>query len=151
MKKKYLIIISVFLVLTSCKKTTKDIERTYLVSWLEESNIDSSKFNWIVILPGLGCSGCIQEGEEFMKNSIENSQILFVLTKVESLKILQKKVDIKIKNYSNIYVDNTEGFDIPTNNSIYPCVVYLENSKVKSHEFQAPGNSAFENLEGILD
>ncbi len=153
MKNKYLILIAVLtLVFTvSCKKNNKEIEETYLTSLLNETNIDNiNNYNYVVILPGLGCSGCIQEGEAFMKKNIDNKQILFILTKVESLKILQRKIDIKIKNYANIFVDKNDVFKIPTNNNIYPCLVHIENGKVKSHEFQAPDNNAFDNLKNRL-
>ncbi len=145
-----ILLIFVLVIANACKKENKDIEASFI-----EESISKIKINpnvkWIVILPGLGCHGCIQEGEGFMQDYIENKDILFVLTKIESLKILQKKINISIKEHTNIYLDRSRVFDIPTDNTIYPCIVQLEKNKVISHEFQSPDNStAFQNLKELL-
>ncbi|MBC9798553.1 hypothetical protein [Sinomicrobium weinanense] len=129
---------------TSCKKGEKEIERDHIVKFLDTFSVNDST-KWVVILPGLGCHGCIQEGEVFMMDNIDNKDIFFALTKIESLKILQQKIGIKLRGRSNVYIDPKESFKIPTN-SIYPCVVYLDGGNVKYHEFQSPGNNAFEKL-----
>jgi len=146
MKNKTLLaIILIFILSVSCKKGEKELERDYIDIIIKKVNISNST-KWMVILPGLGCHGCIQEGEVFMRDNINNTDILFVLTKIESLKILQKKIEVNIKNHSNIYIDNKEGFNIPTKNSVYPCIVYIENGELKLHKFQSPGNNAFDTL-----
>jgi hypothetical protein len=92
------------------------------------------------VLPGLGCKGCIQEAEEFMRNNVSAKQVLFVLTKVESLKLLQHKIGINIKEHNNIYIDKSDYFDLPTDNTIYPLIIELENNKMINYEFQSPKN-----------
>ena len=146
MKNKTLLaIILIFILSVSCKKGEKELERDYIDIIIKKVNISNST-KWMIILPGLGCHGCIREGEVFMRDNINNKNILFVLTKIESLKILQKKIEINVKKYSNIYIDNKEGFNIPTKNSGYPCIAYIENGELISHEFQSPGNNAFDTL-----
>lgn len=151
--KKNLFIIGIFLSLlivnTSCKKSDKEIEVENLVTAIKESKIKGD-FKWIVLLPGLGCNGCIQEGEAFMRDNI-HFDILFVLTKISSLKILQQKTGIKLKEHSNIYIDKENIFDLPTENSIYPCIIQLENGKIIDHEFQSPRNgAAFRKLKKLV-
>jgi hypothetical protein len=153
--KKYLYIsIAVFTLLPvfiSCKKSEKEIETEYLSKAVEQAWVDSD-YQWIVVLPGLGCHGCIQEGEAFMQEHIENKNIIFVLTKISSLKILQQKTGINnIAEHSNVYVDREDVFYIPTNNSIYPCIIRMKDGNVAGHEFQSPGNGdAFRKLEGFV-
>jgi hypothetical protein len=98
----------------------------------------------------LGCHGCIQEAEVFMKDNVEKPDILFVLTNISSLKILQQKIGVQIKDYPNVYVDWENAFSIPTDNSIYPCIIRIENRKITAHEFQCPKNGqAFRKLESL--
>ena len=48
-----------------------------------------------------------------MKKHISNTKILFVLTNISSLKILQQKVGInKISNLSNVFVDRKTNSNI---------------------------------------
>ena len=138
--------IGIALFVGSCKKSVKDTETDNLTTSISKIQVNK-QVKWIVILPGLGCHGCIQEGEAFMKKYVQNSRILFVLTKISSLKILQQKIGVQIKNYPNVYVDNDNSFNIHTDNSIYPCIVRIEDGKVIEHEFQSPKNgAAFYNL-----
>jgi hypothetical protein len=140
----------IFLFAISCNnKSPEKTELDILTHAIEQIQADG-QYQWVVILPGMGCHGCIQEGEFFMKDYITNRQILFVLTKTSSLKILQQKTEVRISEHPNIYVDKDNLFDIPTENKIYPCVVYLKEEKIIKHSFQSPGNPAIYQLEEEL-
>lgn len=134
-----------FLLFISCKEKTEEIEKNFLRKSLEQIDIPMN-YQWIVIIPGAGCHGCIQEGELFMKRNIENQNILYILTKTSSVKILQQKTGIHLSEYSNVYLDTKKQFDIPTDNAIYPCIVELKNGKVLSHTFQSPETNAFRQI-----
>lgn len=138
-----LIVVLIVLVATSCKKSVKEIETAYLSSAFDNLNLNlANHTKWIVILPGLGCHGCIQEGEAFMKDNVENPDILFILTNISSLKILQQKIGVQVNDLPNVYIDRENSLKIPTNNNIYPCIIRIENGKIIAHEFQSPNNSA---------
>ncbi len=138
------------LFLTSCKEDIKDVEINFIGTLIKEINVDLG-YKWIVILPGLGCEGCIQEGEVFMKDFINDKNILFVLTKIESLKILKQKIGVNIHKHDNIFLDKKGLFDIPTKNKIYPCIIEMKDGKVVSYGFQSPGNSqAFKELKAHI-
>ncbi|WP_034044542.1 hypothetical protein [Wocania ichthyoenteri] len=144
------IIALIFITSYSCKKNEKEIEQDYLESIIDKMDINDN-IKWVIVLPGLGCHGCIQEAEAFMKEHIENKDILFVLTKIESFKILQNKLEIKIKDYKNIHIDKKHEISFPTDNGVYPCIIELDNGKIKSYEFQSPNNSyAFGKLESKI-
>lgn len=136
----------------SCnKKEKKEVEAEFLNSYIESLNL-SPTYHWIVILPGLGCHGCIQEGEEFMKQYVQNKSIFFILTSVESIKLLQNKTGMKVNAHSNVYVDKENKIDIPSDNKIYPCIIQVEKGEYRTHEFQSPSSSqAFSKLKVKLD
>lgn len=149
MKKKILKLALTFLIITttSCKKDPKIEETLYFSKAINKVDIPSN-YEWLVILPGVGCHGCIQEGESFIQEHIDQKDILFVLTKIESLKILQNKIGLNIKDHSNIMIDREDMFNVRTDNRIYPCIIELENGKLMGYEFQSPENStAFEKLQ----
>ena len=134
-----------FTITVSCKKGEETLERNYIISMIDKYTL-SEPVKWVIILPGMGCPVCIQEGEVFMQENIDNKEMLFVLTKIESLKILQQKIGVELRGRSNVHIDTKENYHIPSKNNIYPCIIYLENGEIKSHEFQSPGNNAFANL-----
>jgi hypothetical protein len=147
--------LSVSFSLYSCNNNKQDSksesESTAILTGMERAKIANTN-EWIVILPGLGCPGCIQEGEAFMQQFIDSTKVFFVLTKIESLKILQQKIGKSLKDRKNVYIDKQGIFDIPTDNSIYPCIVQLKDGKIVKHQFQSPENSqAFEWLKIQLE
>jgi len=148
--KNFIGFVCIVLILTvGCKQNQSKREvETYRKAF--EQIIVDSRYQWIVVLPGLGCNGCIQEAEVFMKNHIDDERILFVLTKISSLKILQQKTGIRIDEHTNVFVDRKNLFIIPTNNAIYPCVIQLRNGKIFTHAYQKPSNPALWQLKEKL-
>ena len=149
MRKSAKVLIILMFSITACRQNIEKIERQYLDKTIKEVNIDGD-YRWVIILPGLGCHGCIKEGEVFMKEHITDKRILFLVTKVSSIKILQQKTGVSFDEHSNIFIDRNNLFDIPTDNRIYPCVVELKNGEVINHSFQSPKNAAFHQLEQQL-
>jgi hypothetical protein len=141
--------VSILLVTASCKPSPEQTEKNCWTKAIEQAAV-GSQYQWIVVLPGLGCHGCIQEAEVFMQEYITDRRILFVLTKVSSLKILQQRTEIRISEHPNIYIDRDNIFDIPTDNRIYPCVIRLEKGHIIGHSFQSPKKAAFLELEQII-
>lgn len=86
-----------------------------------------------------------------MKEYIENRTVIFVLTHISSLKILEQKIGIKLKEHPNIYINKENVFNIPTDNSIYPCITQIKNGKIVAHEFQCPKNGqVFRKLKNLI-
>jgi hypothetical protein len=145
-----MIVIMLCCITTSCKKSIRETENDNLTAAMAKLNINKQT-KWLVVLPGLGCHGCIQEGEAFMKKYVTNTNILFVLTNISSLKILQQKIGVQLKHCPNVYIDRKNIFDIHTENHFYPCIARIENGKVVEHEFQSPKNgAAFYNLRSLI-
>lgn len=141
-----LLLIPLFL---GCKDKPEEVEHEYLVDMVAQIGVDP-QYKWLVILPGLGCHGCIVEAELFMKNHVDDSRILFVLTNISSLKILEQKVELKLSDYSNIYIDKEKIYQMLTGNTIYPCIIELENGNIIRHLFQSPNTAAFHELKKKL-
>lgn len=132
--------------IVSCDENIDKTEKKIFANAIEQLKVDE-RYDWVVVLPGLGCHGCIQEGEFFMKKNISNTKILFVLTNISSLKIFQQKTDIRISEYPNVYIDRNNHFKLSTKNAIYPCIIQLDNMKISQYSFQSPKSSAFYSLQ----
>jgi hypothetical protein len=135
-----LVALLLYTTLVSCQNERKMEEKQFNDAIIKNLDIDET-IKWIVILPGLGCNGCIQEAEQFMKENVGKNEIIFVLTKISSLKVLQNKIDIKVNDFQNVFIDRENRFAVSTNNSIYPCIIKIKDGYIVSHEFQSPQNS----------
>lgn len=121
--------------LVSCG--SKDQSESYLQKKLVNVS-DINTYKYAVILPSLGCQGCISTVEEFIKNNINRTEVLFILTRIESLKMLQNKIGIDVNKHSNVLIDLENKFLITSDNSIYPIVLELEESTIKSLYYISP-------------
>lgn len=146
MKNLYTTVILLLCLTAGCQKKDSTTEEEQYTKAIDAIPSSRNK-DWVVVLPGLGCHGCIQEGELFMQQYIEDKSILFVLTKIESIKILKQKIGIRLNGRDNIYIDRNGLFDISTQNSVYPCIIEMKNGAISKFGFQSPVNStAFEQL-----
>lgn len=146
MKMKSILGLIILLFTISCGDNPSKKEKEFLNKNIENLGTLSNSYKWIIILPGVGCHGCIQDGEFFMKKNIHRNDILFIITKVSSIKILQQKTGIELKKQQNIFIDKKNVFDIPSENSIYPCVIKIEKGKIIDYAFQKPQSDAFQLL-----
>lgn len=147
---KCLIIVTDYCFLCACEENTHKQEKEFLTKAIATLEVDKQVYDWIVILPSLGCHGCIQDGEYFMQQNVENPKIFYILTNLSSLKIFQQKTGITIKDHPNIYVDRENLFVVPTNNSIYPCVIQLKEREIAKHTFQSTQTVIFQQLKRHL-
>lgn len=143
MFKLFIFLLSLFF--TSCNNGTYEQEHSFLSEAIKKINV-SKEYDWIVILPGLGCHGCIQEGEFFMKNNIQNKKILYILTNLSSRKIFQAKTGIKLKEHENVFIDRENIFKLKTDNAIYPCIIQISNGDIMDHTFQSPQRAIFNEI-----
>ena len=111
----------------SCEDKIEKKEKIFLSNAIERLSVNQ-QYEWVILLPGIGCHGCIQEAEFFMKKHISNEKILFVLTNI----------------------DRNNQFKLPTDHSIYPCVIQVNKGKLQQYAFQSPKTPALYNLEKLL-
>lgn len=84
--------------------------------------------NAIVIIPGIGCSGCISYVESFLKDNYDNKVgVKFILTRIESKKMLIQNTGIDLKN-ENVIVDDLNVFSKGVYNSIYPTFIFFNSN-----------------------
>lgn len=133
----------IFLAFNCQEKKVSDLN--ILSEKIEELEIKDS-VKYIVVLPEVGCQGCIQEGENFMIQHFNNDDYFFILTRIKSLKILEQKTGISLSKGENIFIDRKLLFALNSNESIYPIIVKMNGGKAISLEYQSPENDAFSKL-----
>ena len=132
-----------FLLCTSCHigdtKEKSALDR--MVKQLKRiSNYNKGTFTHIVVIPNVGCGGCISESEAFLKRNT-NDSIFFVFTNISSLKALRLRMGDKLQQ-RNVYVDENNDFLFNDERiDSYPIVLQVNNPKKVEWDFLEPGNS----------
>jgi len=81
-----------------------------------------------------------------LKENVNNPNVYFVITQLQSIKVLQQKVGTKLVGLPNVLIDFEKIF-YTGDNSIYPCIIEVKEGRMVSYQFQSPNNSlAFEQL-----
>lgn len=93
--------------------------------WIE--NQDKKLKDSIIIIPDVGCTGCISSAQKYFHKNIDNENNLFVFTKISDLKMFKEVVNEGLWSRNNILIDSTDlvinyGID-----SIYPLLIVKNN------------------------
>ena len=134
MKNTLFILILIF---SSCsfKNRGKAIEE--LENWLEQNR---NVYSYCVIIPGAGCEGCILNTENLVREYYDRSDVLFVFTRIETLKLLKYKLGEEVSSSNNILFDTENCFEEVADgeNNIYPVVCMIKNNKVVDWQYVSP-------------
>ncbi|MCM1032072.1 MAG: hypothetical protein NC410_11600 [Oscillibacter sp.] len=133
---RILIFFTIIILCHSCRPN--DI--SYYQKIIDANTIDIDSIETLVIIPGVGCLGCITGAERFLKLHSNKKNIKFILTNIQSIKTLRLKLGHAIDS-SSIYLDKKNlWFDTENENSIYPTVILVKNKKIISLEYISPHN-----------
>lgn len=126
MKPKQYILILLVLV-TSCNR----LDKNHIIGLSLEVGFDIEKLtsDYLIIIPGQGCSGCLQAARSFMNENYKNDKFKFLLTKFDSEKQLNILYGHKI--VERAILDKLDVFYKGGFNSMYPAIIDLRNQSIK--------------------
>ncbi len=140
------VILLISLTIVSCSSeydvNTRIVQKNYKM----KNIVFDDNLKFCLIIPGGGCTGCIDGSINFLNNHIDkfdksNSKIIVVFTAIDSLKKLKRDLNyINFENY-NIIFDYQNEYIVGWQNDIYPIVLYLSNGIITEVDVQSPTNS----------
>jgi hypothetical protein len=121
------ILIMVFCI--NCTRRAYNVEIAEKVEMLLEK--DTLDYDYIVIIPGSGCSGCISIAEQFFLDNVSDGKMKFILTKNASKKGLILRLHEENLKRENVLVDIDNNFYlIGYEEKIYPIIASVKKKKV---------------------
>lgn len=118
----------------SLEQNRMETQKKELTSFLKRKKIENlGMFKNIMIIPSVGCSGCISDAESQLKNNILDGEtdILYILTEVHSKKILSLKLTEKVMTSKYIVSDDeSELGNSSSFKSIYPTNIKLQKGEI---------------------
>lgn len=140
-------LIGVLLFTTCGLEASKEI--VHLNSLFRERGIEfDTGLDYCVIIPEVGCEGCIAGGVGFIQNhkdifSNVQSNNIVVFTSINSKKLLYRNLgfdnpkDIEVLNY---VIDDDNKYRIDSPMSKYPVLLRLKEGRIVEVEYQTPDN-----------
>lgn len=126
-------------IICSCSQIKEDYA-DMVVRKLEEKNINLANYSHIVVIPELGCGGCISEAEKFFRENREQS-ILFIFTKISSMKEIRLRLG-KMIEQKNVLIDNEQLYVSKEEEiNVYPIIIDIRCISQKTWYFLEPGVS----------
>lgn len=111
-----------------------------VVGKLKEKNINLTNYSHIVVIPELGCGGCISEAENFFRENREQN-ILFIFTKISSMKEIRLRLGRMI-DQKNVLIDNEQLYVSKEEAiNVYPIIIDIRYISQKTWCFLEPGVS----------
>lgn len=122
----------------------KDKTTAMVIKHYQQKNISFDKdLEYCVILPEVGCEGCIASGVRFFQSNKKHflntqKKNMIVFTAINSKKMLFRTIGVSsLENYY-CYLDLKNDYLVNDNNSIYPLVLQLKNGSIVKAEYQSP-------------
>lgn len=97
-----------------------------------KNNLNDLKlYDMIVVLPGSGCTGCINGAERFFLENVGNEKIKFILTYNTSKKNLFLRLGKDNVTQQNVFIDDKDIFYLNgCQERIYPMAIILEDGEI---------------------
>jgi len=119
-----------------------------------QKNSDDTLLRVYAVIPNQGCEGCISEAENFVIThaSLSESNVTYIFTKIQSLKVLKYKLGSKIYSLPNVKIDTANIIVFPKDeNNIYPMFIYTQANQINKIEYQSPNQNGLINLKSYLN
>lgn len=140
MRPQFLLIFLISSLLLSCSDNdTTDIIKLYRERGISfDTNIENC-----IILPEVGCSGCIAGGVFFIlehKDSFNPNQKknLVIFTAINSKKVLFRDLEIKSTNDLNCIIDTLNDYLPIGDKKIYPLILKINQGEIIQAKYQSP-------------
>lgn len=110
-------------VVQGCYKKSNLISDTIAKEWP-----DLNTQNPVLIIPGSGCEGCLDNATYFAATQLDSLSFSVVFTRVQSLKILKFKIGDNMYRHPNVKVDTFNR--VPLKDTNYPIILYPKENKM---------------------
>jgi hypothetical protein len=109
---------------------------------LRGTSFNLKEYSSIIIMPNAGCATCIDNVEDFLLSSENQTEKTFIIfTAFSSKKNIAIRFGIEYLERPNVYLDGAHLFNTNNLTSLYPLFVYLKNDQVSNYEYASPDNA----------
>lgn len=136
---KFLIIASLLVTsLIACKQKppveNKNgvLQKSEFNTFLASHHTSAENYAKIIVIPGVGCTGCISEAQlEYHKN-YKDTKTLYIFTAIGDLKLFKNTLPQDAQNFKNAVIDEQGTLLALGFKSVYPCELTLSQADTLS-------------------
>jgi hypothetical protein len=125
--RKYIIILFILVSCKSPKKPGDNISKDDFKEFLLAQHIKLANYNKIIIIPGVGCGGCISDAQATYLKNYKDVATLYIFTAITDLKMVNNMLPSDAHQFKNIIIDKTNYLVDHGFKSIYPSEVIIND------------------------
>lgn len=105
-------------------------------SFMKNHGQSYDKTKKVLVIPGVGCTGCISEAQYFFYENKHSEDHIFIFTAINDFKMFKLEVPEILHNAENVIVDKENELMDLGYNSIYPGYLRINNNRLEFEIFQ---------------
>lgn len=74
-------------------------------AFLQENGLDAKDYSSILVIPSVGCGGCITQGEQYFFENADAMDKLFIFTMIQDLKLFKQSHIWAYSSQGNVLID----------------------------------------------
>lgn len=113
----------------SCKQHKNydgKLKSNEFISFLSDKNYNYQKFTKIIVIPGVGCGGCISDAQAEFNKNYKDAKTLYIFTAIADLKIFKNSLAVDALTYKNVILDVDDALPTMGFKSIYPSTIKIK-------------------------
>lgn len=134
----------IIIFLSSCFEAKEEKTESTSINVVKERNFSEflskhsknrTDFERILVVPSVGCTGCISEAETFFKENYDKEEYLYIFTSIGDLKLLKIKLSDSLLNRTNVLLDYDNTLTNIGFTSIYPSEAKIKGNNIHLEPF----------------
>lgn len=83
-----------------------NVKKEQFISFLKDFKKDYKRYKKIILIPGSGCTGCINEAETYFAKNVKNKDNLYIFTIIGDIKVFKLNIFKDLYMNDNVIVDS---------------------------------------------
>lgn len=88
------------------KSSSYSISQTDFATFLSRHNTRYEAHTLVVVIPNVGCGGCITQGEAYFMEHVDDSNYLFIFTMIQDMKLFRQSYIWLYSERENVIIDS---------------------------------------------
>jgi len=137
MRKRFIHLLFLLLCFSCSQRDNYDdqIKSKDFIGFLNKWHFDDKRFKKIIVIPGVGCGGCISDAQTTFTKNYKDNSTLYIFTSIADLKLFKNSLPNDAFDYGNVILDLENILPDIGFKSIYPSIIDIQEDIAEVKRF----------------